>query len=95
VAEQINPTAEHEYWKEQYANRPYVAPGASYEDYGPAYQYGWESRGRSEGKKFEDVEPQLSRDWDKSRGQCPLKWQQASPAVRDGWEHVSSKDEVR
>ena|SRR5580765_4603849 len=95
VAESINPTAEHQYWKENYTTRPYVAQGATYEQYGPAYQYGWESRGRAEGKDFDDVEPELSRDWDKAKGKSALKWHQASDAVRDGWERIAHKDEVR
>src|ERR1035437_5064413 len=56
VAEQINPTIEEAYWREHYRTRPYLTPGMSHDDYGPAYRYGWESRGRHAGKKFEAVE---------------------------------------
>src|SRR5580765_5571219 len=42
LAEGVNPTAEHEYWRENYASRPYVTAGTAYDQYGPAYQYGWE-----------------------------------------------------
>ena len=38
VAENINPTLEHEYWRGKYAKRPYVQAGEDYEEYGPAYQ---------------------------------------------------------
>src|SRR5689334_14038343 len=40
TAEQINPTAEDTYWKDNYRSRPYVDKGASYDEYRPAYRYG-------------------------------------------------------
>src|SRR4029453_3919775 len=40
VAEMIDPTVEDAYWRDNYADRPYVTKGASYDDYGPAYRYG-------------------------------------------------------
>jgi hypothetical protein len=86
VAEEINPSVEHGYWREHYTSRPYAIPGASYDEYGPAYQYGWESRSRSTATNFEDVETALSQDWDRSKGKSKLKWDQAKPAARDAWE---------
>ena len=38
IAEMIDPTVEEAYWRETYSSRPYVNQGASYDDYGPAYQ---------------------------------------------------------
>src|SRR5215212_2823731 len=46
VAEAVNPTAEDAYWREQYRNRPYYDENTAYDEYAPAYRYGWESRGR-------------------------------------------------
>lgn len=92
VAESINPTAENEYWQKNYTGRPYVTPGSTYDHYGPAYQLGWESRGRHADKEYVDVEPDLSQQWDRAKGKSPLKWDQASPAVREGWEHATPKD---
>jgi phage tail tape-measure protein len=40
IAESIDPTVEEAYWRENYASRPYVASGATFDDYGPAYRYG-------------------------------------------------------
>src|SRR3954462_305775 len=62
VAEAVNPTEEHEYWRQNYSNRPYAQPGTSYDEYAPAYQFGWESRTRAADKRFEDVEPTLGQD---------------------------------
>src|SRR5262245_54217835 len=44
VAESIDPTLESAYWRENYASRPYTDRNMAYEDYEPAYRYGWESR---------------------------------------------------
>ena len=44
VAEQIDPTAEEEYWRVNYKTRSYVPSGATYDQFAPAYRYGWESR---------------------------------------------------
>lgn len=88
VAEQINPTIESEYWRKNYTTRPYVTAGASHEDYGPAYKYGWESRGRYREKKFEEVENELARNWERAKGKSRLSWQQAKAASRDAWDRI-------
>src|ERR687883_241963 len=46
VTESVNPTEEDAYWRGSYSSRPYAQQGRSYDEYRPAYQYGWESRGR-------------------------------------------------
>src|SRR5262245_55801372 len=58
-AEATNPTAEDAHWRENYETRPYYTPGAAYEQYGPAYRYGWESRQKYGGRKWEDIEADL------------------------------------
>ena len=41
LLEAVNPTAEDAYWRENYRNRPYFQPGADYDQYEPAYRYGY------------------------------------------------------
>jgi hypothetical protein len=92
VAEAVNPTSEHDYWRNNYATRPYADRSASYDDdYAPAYQYGWESNQRYQGRKFNEVESELSRDWDKVKGKSRLGWERAKDAVRDSWDRVSTR----
>ena len=88
VEETIDPTAEDAYWRSNYKNRSYVESGSQYESYRPAYQYGWESRGRYANQAFDEVEPDLERDWSKKRGQCKLEWAKAKHATRDAWDRV-------
>lgn len=88
VAESVNPTVEDEYWRENYKTRPYIDKGADYDAYQPAYRYGWESYRRYQGRSFDEVEPELSRDWEARQGRGHLGWTKAKLAVRDAWDRV-------
>ena len=96
MAEGVNPTVEEAYWRENFNGRPYYRPGARFEDYHPAYRYGWESAGKPDyaGKRFEDVESDLGRGWDRAKGASRHTWEEAKMATRDAWYHVRGKDEV-
>jgi hypothetical protein len=88
VAEGVNPTLEDEFWKSNYATRPYVETGRSYDDYRPAYRYGWESYSRYPGQRFDDVESDLERDWERAKGSSKLTWDRAKHATKDAWHRV-------
>lgn len=88
AAEAINPTVEDAYWRSNYASRPYVTKDTRYDDYRPAYRYGWESYERNRGRSFDELEPQLRGDWDRYRGNSTLSWDKAKNAVRDSWHRV-------
>jgi hypothetical protein len=89
VAEAVNPTAEDAYWRDNYKTRPYAQGDYTYDDdYRPAYQYGWESRSRYQGRKFDEVESDLGRDWDRTKGRSRLGWERAKEATRDAWHRV-------
>jgi hypothetical protein len=88
IAESIDPTREDAYWRDNYRTRPY-AGDASYDDFGPAYAYGVSSYSRYPGRRFEEVESDLSRDWDRARGKSSLTWDRAKLATRDAWHRLS------
>src|SRR5689334_24321502 len=44
IAEQIDPSVEDHHWRNEYPMRQYYDPMIGYDEVGPAYQYGWESR---------------------------------------------------
>jgi len=87
VAESIDPTAEDAYWRQEYRNRPYYKNGTEYEEYQPAYQYGWEARMKHRDKQFDEVEPDLERDWLMTNPS--VQWSQAKHPVRDAWNRVN------
>lgn len=88
AGEKIDPTVEDAHWSKSYASAPYVTKGSDYKRYQPAYKYGWESYSRYDGRKFDQVETELARDWEKNRDGSPLTWDNAKPAARDAWHRV-------
>ena len=91
IAEGINPTEEDAYWRENYKTRSYVDTNRSYDDYQPAYKYGWESRARYGDRKWDDVETDLERGWDTAKGESRQTWNEAKHATRDAWHRVENK----
>lgn len=94
VAEVVDPTIEANYWKHSHAGRPHIDPAVAFDEYAPAYRYGWESFGTRGGKAgtFESVEADLQRGWDTAKGASRLGWDKAKTASRDAWNRV--KDTV-
>ena len=89
IAEKIDPTIEEAYWRENYVSRPYVNKTYSYDDYGPAYMYGVDNYSRYQGRKFEDIESELGRDWQRAKGKSRLAWEDAKYATKDAFHRVS------
>ena len=88
IAETVNPTEEEKYWQEAYKNRPYYRHGASYEQYAPGFQYGWESASRPEyqGHAFQEVESQLEREW--PNYYTAAEFSEYRDATRDAYERI-------
>lgn len=95
IGERLNPTLENEYWRENYINTPYYQnasakyEGLDYErDYSPAYALGYETRFHQNNTRFEDIENDLSSQWETTRGSSRLSWDEAKEASRDSWNKV-------
>jgi len=82
-----NPT-EEDYWRESFTDRSY-ARGASFDDYSPAYRFGTENYSRFDGASFDEVEDDLSREWEAAKGKSKLAWDKAKLAVKDAWQRTS------
>jgi len=91
-AEVVDPVAEDAYWRDNYPSRSY-SDGSDYDNYRPAYGYGVDAYKRNPHRSFDDVEPELGRDWDNNRGGSSLKWERAKHATRDAWQRVSDSVE--
>ena len=89
VGEMINPAQEDEYWCDTYSTRPYVEPGMTYADYGPAYRYGVESYTRYRGRDFDSIEADLGSGWESAKGGSRLTWERAKHATKDAWLRLS------
>lgn len=69
----------------------YGSTGASYDTYGPSYEYGYRmaSDNRYRGQRWEDVETTLRSDYER---QYPNgKWEQMKDSVRYGWNKVTGR----
>lgn len=89
VAERIDPTAETEYWRGQYKNRPYVDASKDFDrDYATAYGFGLQAREVEPGRRWEEREAALEQDWPNKRGSSTLEWAQAREAARDSWDRA-------
>lgn len=71
-------------------NSNYAGGGEHFEDYMPAYQYGWgmASDEKYRGKEWKDVEPALRTDWE-SRNPASA-WSKFKAAVHHGWQRITS-----
>jgi hypothetical protein len=88
IADAVDPVAEDAYWRDNYTSRPY-AKGSSYDEYQPAYGYGVDAFTRNPDRSFDELEPELGRDWKNRRGNSSLEWDRAKHATRDAWQRVS------
>jgi hypothetical protein len=87
----VNADEEDAYWRDNYSTRPYAAADRTYEHYQPAYRYGWEAHTRHAGRQFDEIEPELERDWSTNRGASGLAWTDARHATRDAWDRIATR----
>lgn len=90
ISESVNRTIEEGHWRDNYKQRPYVDADADFNDYGPAYGYGVDGFVRYGGRTFDEVEPELAKDWSTARGSSRLQWERARNASRDAWDRLSN-----
>ncbi len=90
AAEAVNPTAEDAYWRDNYSSQTWAERNYTYEDYQPAFRSGYEgySRYGTAGRRYDEVEPELRRDWDRTKGKSRLDWERAKSASRAAWDRV-------
>jgi hypothetical protein len=88
IAESIDPTAEDAYWRTHYADRPYHDAATTYDEYAPAYRYGWESRAKHHSGSFNEVERDLEKGWESAKAHSRLTWDRARHATRDAWDRI-------
>ncbi|NIA52061.1 YsnF/AvaK domain-containing protein [Massilia sp. TW-1] len=75
-------------WQQNYASL-----GGTYDDYAPAYRYGYDMRrdARYQGRNWDDVESSLRSDWDARYGSAGAStWERMKAAVRSGWNRMTS-----
>lgn len=90
VAEEIDPTVEADFWRGEYANRPYYDSDRKFEDYEPAYHAGMKAYDPSEPVDFEERELSAREHWE-ARSDSTLTWDKARYAAEDAYQRVRNR----
>lgn len=88
IAEAINPTDYNDYFQNSFRKTAYYKGGREWNDYEPAYKYGYDTYAQYRGQTFDDVEYALERDWNAAKANSRLAWNEARDAVRDSWHYI-------
>ncbi len=89
IADAVDPALEESYWRDNYTNRPYFSPTYAYSDYWPAFGLGVSAFRSYPGRPYEEIEPELARDWSTARADSRLDWERAKGATRDAWHRLN------
>ncbi|GAA4867895.1 hypothetical protein [Luteimonas vadosa] len=85
----INQNEYNRHFEERFQKAPYYQQDKDWNDYRPAYQYGYDQyTSRYKGRKFDEVENDLERGWESTKANSRLAWNEAKEAVRDGWHYI-------
>lgn len=86
---------EDKWWEQNFASRPY-ASGRRYEDFRPAYRYGYESGADHMGRSWNEVESDLRTGWDKheNRPADESSWENVKDAVKDAWHRITGQHDM-
>ena len=86
---------EDKWWEQNFSARPY-ATGRKYDEFRPAYRYGFESGTHHMGRAWNEVESDLRTGWDKfeSRPAGGSTWEDIKDAVRDAWHRVTGQKDL-
>jgi hypothetical protein len=85
VGEMIDPTTDDTWLRDNFASRPYVQKGDTFETYRPAYLYGAEAESRYGTDKFETIEGELESDWHNRTTDPVMRWKHVRDAVKDSY----------
>ncbi len=83
------------WWRENFGSRPY-AVGRQYEEFQPAYRYGFESARGDSGRAWHEIEESLRTGWDRFEGKKAggAAWENIKDAVKDAWHRVTGQHDV-
>ena len=86
-----NWTDDRTWWQNNFNTRPYASADRTFQDYEPAYRFGYQSLSRYHGRRWDQVEPNLRSDWEHFDGRGESTWESVKDAVRDAWDNITGK----
>ena len=83
------PDTETDYWRGIYSSEPYFQGGRRFEDYAPAYEFGWAGYS-AYGTDVDIADRLMASDWEQRKGISSLSWDEARPASRAAWRRAEN-----
>jgi hypothetical protein len=72
------------YWREHFHEQAFYKEGLNYKDYEDAFRFGHEKSSDAGHLSFDENDPALRAEWEKSSGRLP--WEEARHAAKAAWE---------
>lgn len=90
TTEQSNMAMDDETYYRSHWQVTYSASGNDYDEYAPAYSYGYEMASVYRGRPWNDAESDVRQEWE-SRGSSagPSTWNKFKDAIRHGWNRLA------
>jgi hypothetical protein len=82
-------TEDENFWRTNYASRPYASSDQGFEVYRSAYRYGHDAARQHRGRRWSEVESELRSGWRAFEGRGERAWEQIKGAVHDAWDRVT------
>jgi len=83
--------ADENFWRTNYASRPYASSDRTFDFYRSAYRYGHDAGQQHRGRQWSEVEPDLRSGWQKFEAKGESAWESVKGAVRDAWDRVTGR----
>ncbi len=92
IAEQIDPTVEEDYWRDNHSSQEWASEGDfGYDDYEPAYRMGYSGTPATKRDWNDETDSELESEWEEFKGESRLKWEQARRATKAGWHRIEDR----
>ena len=89
IADTIYPPEEEQYWGEHHGEEEWAEKDSTYDQYAAAYRTGYQAYQNYGDKPYEEIEPQLEREYSQSDANRVVSWSRARPALKAAWRRAS------
>ena len=89
IATALYPAEEESYWREHHAEEPWAENGSTYDEYADAYRTGYNGYLKYPGKDYDEIEPELEKEYGQSDANRVVSWDRARPALKASWRRAA------
>jgi len=82
---------ELQFWRAHHRHHAFSRPGLQFADYEPALKLGINVFLDGHGRTFDELREQLVEAYERTRGNSPLDWNEASAAAEAAWRRMHRK----